>query len=199
MYNPYDHYFKEAKKKWYKARSAFKLEEIDSKFKIFTSDVRTVLDIWCSPWSWIQFSYKRLNELGIKDYKIVWFDIKDTNLDLDWVKCFNQDITDMCNVDRIISSLKIEKFDVIISDMAPNTIWLKDIDSIRSIWLLEKTLPLYERYLKSDWKFVIKIFMWPWFDEFLQSVKKIYGWKSIKAFKPQAVRKQSKETYIIKV
>lgn len=60
MYNPYDHYFKKAKKSGYKARSAFKLEEIDQKFDIFNQDTKSIIDIGCSPGSWLQYAYEKL-------------------------------------------------------------------------------------------------------------------------------------------
>ncbi len=199
MYNPYDHYFKQAKKQWYKARSIFKLEEIDNKYNIFTKQDKIILDIWCAPWSWTQFAYKRVNDLLIKDYKIVWFDIKDVTLNLWWVYTYNHNITDYDGIGDIIKNLWIDKFDIIISDMAPNTMWFKDIDAMRSISLLEKTMPIYQRFLKEWWKFVIKIFMGPWFDEFVKMLRDTYWWKNIKIFKPKAVRSESKEIYLIKL
>lgn len=198
MFKPQDHYFKKAKQEWFKARSAFKLEEIDDKYKLFDNNTKTILDIWCAPWSWLQFAHKQLVEKKVSNFKVIWFDLKAVNLNLDWVHTYEQDITDLDKINEILSSHNITKFDMIISDMAPNTIWLKDIDAIRSIWLLEKTLPIYEKFLKQDWKFCIKIFMWPWFDQFVATLKKMYGWKWMKIFKPQATRKASKETYIIR-
>lgn len=198
MYNPYDYYFKEAKKQWFKARSAFKIQEIDKKYNIFSKDSKIVLDIWCAPGSWVQYAYKRINELNIKNYKILWFDLKKVSLNLDWVHCYEQDVTDLDAVNNILQEHAIEKFDVIMSDMAPNTIWLKEIDAIKSIMLLEKTLPIYEEFLSPKWKIVIKIFMGPWFDEFVKDVKAKFWWKNIKIFKPQASRRESKETYLVK-
>lgn len=60
MYNPYDHYFKQAKKSGYKARSAFKLEEIDQKYKIFDGSIHSVMDIGCSPGSRMQYVSNKL-------------------------------------------------------------------------------------------------------------------------------------------
>jgi 23S rRNA U2552 (ribose-2'-O)-methylase RlmE/FtsJ len=69
---------------------------------------------------------------------------------------------------------------------------------MRSIELLRVTLPLYENFLKTWWKAVIKIFMWPWFDEFVSDFKSLVGSKNVKVFKPSACRVESKETYIVK-
>lgn len=198
MFNPYDYYFKEAKKQWFKARSAFKIQEIDKKYNIFTKDTKNILDIWCAPWSWVQYAYKRVNDLKLKNYKIIWFDLKPVTLSLDGVHCYEQDATELDVVNDILQEHWINKFDIIMSDMAPNTIGLKEVDAIRSIMLLEQTLPIYEEFLASNWKIVIKIFMWPWFEEFVKAVKSKFGWKNIKIFKPQASRRESKETYLIR-
>lgn len=197
MYNPYDYYFKKAKKSWYKARSVFKLEEIDQKFNLFDKTIKKVLDIWCSPWSWIQYTWNKIN--NNLNYKIIWFDLKEVSLNLENVFTYKQDISDFDNVQKILKESNIEKFDIIISDMAPDTTWIKDLDAIKSIALIEKTLPIYKKYLWYEWKFVIKIFMGPWFEEFLSDLKKIYWSKSIKTFKPKSTRKESKEIYIIKI
>ena len=195
MFNPQDFYFKKAKKEWYRARSVFKLEEIDKKFNIFWKNkTLNVLDIGCAPGSWVQYIAK----VVWKNSKIIWLDLKQANIWEENVFCYKQDATKLDEVKTILTEHKIEKFDIITSDMAPNTIWFKDIDALRSLELIKSTLPLYDQFLKKDGKFVIKIFMWPGFDEFIKELKQKYGWKNIKTFKPEAVRKISKEIYIIK-
>ncbi len=198
MYNPYDFYFKKAKKEGFKARSVYKLEEIDRKYKIFTKTTRNVLDIGCAPWSWIQYIWKRMQDLWVKNFKILGFDLKETNLNLPGVYTYAQDATQLDKVEDILKNHDIKSFDVITSDMAPNTIGIKDIDAIRSVNLLEKTLPIYEKFLKPDGRFVIKVFMGPKFDEFVKKIKSLFWWKKIKIFKPQATRKNSKEVYVIR-
>ncbi len=194
MFNPKDFYFRKAKQEWYKARSIFKLEEINNKFKIITHKTLNILDIWCAPWSRVQYIEKITNDKT----KIIWIDIKETNINSKKIKCYIQDATDLNWIENILKKNKIDKLDIITSDVAPNTIWFKDIDAIRSIELIKTTLPIYENFLKLNWKFVIKVFMWPWFDNLIKEIKKQYWWKNIKTFKPQAVRKISKEIYIIK-
>lgn len=158
-YNPYDHYFKQAKKSGYKARSAFKLEEIDKKYKIFDKNVKTVMDIGCSPGSWLQYASDAMKKNRIKNPLVVGFDIKPATVEIPDVHRYVQDIQDTEAVEKIMAGHGVEKCDAIISDMAPNTIGFKDIDAIRSIELLRTTLPLYEKFLKEGGKAVIKIFM----------------------------------------
>ena len=196
MFDPQDFYFKKAKKEWYKARSIFKLEEIDKKFKLFhKKENLNILDIGCAPGSWVQY----LDKITASKSKIIGLDLKATQLNLKKTHCYVQDATDIEKVKDILKTHNIEKLDIITSDMAPNTIWFKDIDSIRSLELIKSTLPLYDTFLKENWKFVIKIFMGPWFDQFVFELKKKYGWKKIKTFKPNSVRKISKEIYIVKI
>lgn len=199
MYDPQDYYFRKAKQLWYKARSAFKLDEIDEKFHLIDKKISTVLDIGCAPGSWLQYTYAKLQTIGRKDLQILWLDIKKVEINLPNVFTYVQDMTDHVAVAEILKKHQINKFDFIQSDMAPNTMGIKDIDAIRSIWLLEQTLRIYKEFLKPEGKFVIKIFMWPGFDAFVLDLKKTFGGKNIKIYKPKACRKESKETYIVRV
>lgn len=196
-FKPQDHYFNQAKKDGYVARSAYKLEEIDDKFKLFDKNVKTVLDIWCAPWSRLQYTHRKLSSIG-DDFHIVWLDLKKVKVSLKNTNTYEADLTDHEDIAKIMKIEKIEKFDMIISDIAPNTIWVPNIDSMRSIWLLEKTLRLYDTYLAPEGKFAIKIFMWSWFDEFVKELKTTYWAKNIKIFKPKSCRDISKEIYIVK-
>jgi 23S rRNA (uridine2552-2'-O)-methyltransferase len=166
-----DHYFNKAKDQWFKARSAFKLEEIDEKYKIFDKNTLNVLDIWAAPGSRLQYIYRKLTKLRAKMFRVLWFDLKKIDLDLEWVKTYDLDIRDTQTVQAALDENNIEKFDVIVSDIAPNTLGFKDIDAMRSIVLLEETLRIYKKYLKPEWKIVIKIFMWPGFEEFVKTMK----------------------------
>lgn len=197
-FNVQDHYFKQAKKEWYKARSAFKLEEIQEKFHLFDKHTKTIMDIGCAPWSWIQYVVNFMNKNKITDYKILGVDIQDVNLNLPGVKTYKADIQDVEHIKEILAENKIEKVDVIQSDMAPNTIGVKDVDAMRLFELLEYVKPILKNLLKPDGKFVIKLFMGPWFEEFIKEMKDLFGGKHIKTLKPKSCRKESKEIYIVK-
>jgi len=199
MYDPYDFYFKQAKKVWYKARSAFKLDEIQDKFHVIDKNTKAIIDIGCAPGSWLQYSVSQMQKFQIKNPKIIGFDLKSVELNLPGVFTYQQDITDQEAVKAILAEHKLEQVDFIQSDMAPNTTGVKDLDAMRSLVLIEQTLWMYQTLLKPEGKFVIKIFMGPWFQEFISHLKQIFGWKNIKVFKPKSCRKESKETYIIKV
>ncbi len=194
-----DHYTHKAKKEGYQARSIFKLEEIQNKFHIFSKDTKKVVDIGCAPWSWLQYTSKLLHKLRSPYYELVGFDIKAMEIQIPNTTTYQQDITDKKTVWSILSEHHFDKIDVIQSDMAPNTIGLQDIDAIRAFWLLEETLRLYKNKLAPDGKFVIKVFMGPWFEEFVADLKQHFWGKAIKVFKPKSCRSESKEIYIVKI
>jgi len=156
-----DHYFKQAKKEGYKARSAFKLEEIQNKFHLFDKHTKTIMDIGCAPGSRIQYAVNFMNKNQISDYKILGVDIQDVNLNLPGVTTYKADIQDVEHIKEILKENKIEKVDLIQSDMAPNTIGVKDVDAMRLFELLEYVKPIIKNLLKPDGKFVIKVFMGP--------------------------------------
>lgn len=199
MYNPYDFYFKKAKKDWYKARSAFKLEEIQDKFSLISSSTKNVLDIGCAPGSWIQYTIAQLKKLKVSSYQVIGFDLKKVELNLRWLTTYVQDVTEIEKVKLILQNHQIPAFDFIQSDIAPNTIGLKDIDAMRSIDLLEQTYRIYDQLLAPNGAFAIKVFMGPGFDEFVAKIKKRFWAKNIKLFKPNSCRANSKETYVIKL
>jgi 23S rRNA (uridine2552-2'-O)-methyltransferase len=91
------------------------------------------------------------------------------------------------------------QIDMIISDMAPDTLWDKGTDALRSCHLIMETMRIYETLLKKDGKFAIKVFMWPWFEELVRYCRTTRWAQHIKIFKPKACRKESKETYIVKI
>ncbi len=199
MYNPYDFYFKQAKKEWYKARSAFKLDEIQEKFHLFDKTTKHVIDIGCAPGSWLQYAISQMQTYKVKDYKIIWFDLKPVELNLPGLVTYQQDITDQEKVKSLLGEQWIQQVDLIQSDMAPNTTGIKDLDAMRSMGLIQETLWMYKELLKPNGKFVIKVFMWPGFEEFVKELKTHFGWRAIKIFKPQACRSASKETYVVKI
>ena len=198
MFKPQDHYFHAAKKKWYVARSIFKLQEIDQKFGLFTKHTSKILDIGCAPGSWLQYCHDRVTDLHVPHPQIIGFDLKPVRLDLSHITTYAQDVTDSVLLDSTLSSLGIAQFDMILSDLAPNTIWQANIDAMRCIEILERILPVYERYLKPGGTFATKIFMWPGFEEYVSNCKKIRWASKIKVFKPKACREESKETYVVK-
>jgi 23S rRNA (uridine2552-2'-O)-methyltransferase len=204
---PQDYYFKQAKKDGFVARSAYKLEEIDQKFKIFWPKTISVIDIGCAPGSRLQYvSHKLKSKLWIA--KVIGLDLKKVPEQYPCVVTYQQDITDQDAVRAIMNTelwikateQKISPMvDVIISDMAPDTVGDSSTDAMRSINLIYDTMWMYHELLKPDGKFVIKIFMGPGFEQFVSYCRQHRGTKNIKIFKPKSCRSISKETYIVKI
>ena len=191
-----DPYTNKARKHNLVARSYYKLEEIDKKFGLFTPSTRTVVDIWCAPGSRLQYVQIKMQELQSPPHAHIWFDILPVKVQLNGVDTYLQDITERDRVDQILQSHDVwTHIDCIVSDMAPNTVWMKDIDALRSVWLVEKTLWMYEQY--SVWSAAIKIFMGPGMDELVRTLQDMFGVKRIQRFKPKSSRKASKELFIV--
>lgn len=195
VFNPRDYYNKKAKHSGYLARSVYKLDEMQKRFHLITSHTLRVLDLWCSPWSWLQYVRDTIKS---PDLCVIGFDLKPVTLTMKGVFPYVCDFTQRDKVLPFFWLHQSSSFDLILSDAAPNTSGIKDLDAMKSIQLIEDSLRIYKDYLKPSWKFAIKVFMWPGFDELVNSLKLIYWGKNIRIFKPDASRAQSKEVYIVK-
>ena len=191
-----DPYTNKARKLKLVARSYFKLEEIDKKFGLFDGSTKTVVDIWCAPGSWLQYVDLRMQREWRELDAHLWFDILPVKVQLQWVNAYQQDITERDRVAQILADHGIsQKIDCLLSDMAPNTVGMKDIDALRSVGLVEKTLRMHEQFEIGCG--AIKIFMWPGMDELVKTLQEMYWVKRIQRFKPKSSRKASKELFII--
>ena len=182
-----DIYVRQSKVDGYRARSAYKLIEIDEKFKIFKGGM-SVLDIGAAPGSWSQYLSK-----VVKNGKIISIDLKGM------VKIENNiqikgDFTEI-DIQNQIKKCLNKELDVVISDMAVNTTGIKSIDSIQTGELCKEAMIFSKNVLSKKSCFISKIFMGSTFNEIVALAKKIF--KEVKVFKPKSSRKDSKESFII--
>ena len=182
-----DTYVRQSKVDGYRARSAYKLIEIDEKFKIFKGGL-TVIDIGAAPGSWSQYASK-----VVKNGKIVSIDLKEME-PIDNTVQIKGDFTEDETQKKIKEFLTV-KSDVVMSDMAVNTTGIKNIDSIQTGELCKEAMIFSKDIISSSGFFVSKIFMGGSFNEIVQLGKKIF--KEVKVFKPKSSRKDSKESFII--
>ena len=182
-----DIYVRRSKIEGYRSRAAYKLIEIDEKFKIFKNG-NLVIDLGAAPGSWSQYLSK-----NIKSGKIVSIDLKKME-SIDRVYQIQGDFTDAKNQSKI-KDLFQSKADVVLSDMAVNTTGIKNIDSIYTSELCMEAMLFAEKILSNDGQFISKIFMGPTFNEIILKAKSIF--KVIKVYKPKSSRKSSKESFII--
>ena len=182
-----DIYVRQSKVEGYRSRSVYKLQEIDQKFKIFKNGI-SVIDLGAAPGSWSQYASK-----NIKSGKIVSIDCKDFEK-IGNIHQIIGDFTDDRYKKEIVDYFGV-KVDVVLSDLAVNTTGNKNLDSIYTGELCMEAMKFSKEILKSDGKFISKIFMGSTFNEIVSEAKKIF--KENKVFKPLASRKDSKESFII--
>ena len=171
----------------YRARSAYKLIEIDEKFKIFKNGI-SVIDLGSSPGSWSQYIART-----VKSGRLVSIDLKDME-EIDNTIQIKGDFTETVSQEKIKSFFK-SKVDVVVSDMAVNTTGIKDIDAIYTGELAMEAMNFSKEMLVKEGRFVSKIFLGSSFNEIVALGKKTF--KEVKVFKPKSSRKESKESFII--
>ena len=182
-----DTYVRQSKVDGYRARSAYKLIEINEKFKIFKGGM-CVLDIGAAPGSWSQYVSKI-----VKNGKIISVDIKKMEKIENTIQ-IKGDFTTQETQDEIKNYLD-KGFDVVMSDMAVNTTGIKNIDSIQTGELCKEAMIFSKDMISNNGFFISKIFMGSTFNEIVALGKKIF--KEVKVFKPKSSRKDSKESFII--
>ena len=182
-----DTYVKQSKVDGYRARSAYKLIEIDEKFKIFKGGV-SVIDIGAAPGSWSQYVAKT-----VKSGRLISIDLKAMEPIGNTIQ-IEGDFTEENIKDEIKKHIN-KKVDVIMSDMAVNTTGIKNIDSIQTGELCKEAMFFAKDLLIDKGYFISKIFMGGTFNEIVAEGKKFF--KEVKVFKPKSSRKDSKESFII--
>ena len=182
-----DIYVRRSKVDGYRSRAAYKLIEIDEKFKVFKNGI-SVIDLGAAPGSWSQYLSKK-----IKNGKIVSIDLNKMEK-VDNVVQILGDFNAEENQTKIKNLFK-SNVDVVLSDMAVNTTGNKNIDSIYTGELCKEAMLFSKKMLKKDGKFISKIFMGSSFNEIITETKLIF--KEFKVFKPKSSRKDSKESFII--
>ncbi len=189
-YNPQDHYFKKAKEKNFAARSVFKLEEIDQKFKILKPK-QIILDLGASPGSWSQYCSQKIGAQG----KILGIDLKPVNVKLSNAVFIQADLRDLNLESSILENGFKPPFDMVISDMAPNTTGIRMTDQARSFDLCELALDISRQFLKRDGHFVCKLFHSDDFKSLRERIKSDF--QQFHAVKPESTRKISKEIFLV--
>ena len=182
-----DIYVRQSKVDGYRARSAYKLIEIDEKFKIFKGGL-SVIDIGAAPGSWSQYAQK-----VAKSGKLISIDLKKMEPIGNSIQ-IQGDFTEIETQDEIKKNLK-GKADVVMSDMAVDTTGIKNIDSIQTGELCKEAMFFAKGLIKENGYFISKIFMGGTFNEIVADGKKYF--KEVKVFKPKSSRKDSKESFII--
>jgi 23S rRNA (uridine2552-2'-O)-methyltransferase len=182
-----DIYVRQSQVDGYRARSAYKLIEIDEKFNIFKNGI-SVIDLGASPGSWSQYIART-----VKSGRLISIDLKNME-EIENSIQIKGDFTQKDTQEKIKGFFRL-KVDVVVSDMAVNTTGIKDIDAIYTGELAMEAMKFSKEMLVKEGRFVSKIFLGSSFNEIVALGKKIF--KEVKVFKPKSSRKESKESFII--
>lgn len=183
-----DPYVLKAQKEGWRSRAVYKLQELDSKQRLFRKgDV--VVDLGAAPGGWSQYAAKKVLPEG----RVVAIDLLEIEA-LEGVEFIQGDFTEDAALQQLLAALGDAKAHLVMSDMAPNISGMRSVDQPRSMYLAELAMDLAVQTLKSGGAFVTKVFMGEGFDELVRACRERFD--NVRVVKPAASRSESRETYI---
>ena len=182
-----DRFHQKAKKEGFLARAVYKLEELDEKFELFAPGQR-VLDLGCAPGSWLQYARGKVGERGT----LVGLDRAPLRTAVAGARIV---VGDVMTIDPKELRGELPAFDVVLSDMAPDTTGIRSLDQARSEALFERALELAIAMLAPGGNFVGKLFQGPDFKKLTEQVRAHFA--IAKTAKPESSRQISIEQYVI--
>jgi 23S rRNA (uridine2552-2'-O)-methyltransferase len=184
-----DPFVKQAQKDGYRSRSAYKLIELNEKDRLIRPGMR-IMDLGAAPGGWSQVASKLVGARG----RVLATDIlpMDALTNVDFIQ---GDFTEDAVVQQVLEWLGSAKFDLIISDIAPNLSGIDSADQARSIYFLELALDTVCKTLKADASFAAKMFQGSGSDQYLKELRTHFAKVLIR--KPAASRKESREVYVV--
>jgi 23S rRNA (uridine2552-2'-O)-methyltransferase len=183
----HDRFHQKAKKQGFLARAVYKLEELDQQFKLFKPGQR-VLDLGCAPGSWLQYARTKVGERGV----LVGLDRGPLRGDVAGARIV---VGDVLTIDPEQLLGELPAFDVVLSDMAPDTTGIRSLDQARSEALFERALEIATLVLAPGGNFVGKLFQGPDFKKLTEQVRARF--ETGKSAKPASSRQISIEQYVI--
>ncbi len=184
-----DPYVKQAQLDGYRSRSAYKLIELNEKDRLIKPGMR-ILDLGSAPGGWSQVAGKLVGRKG----RVLATDIlpMEPIVNVDFIQ---GDFNDDAVVAQLLEWLEGGKFDLIISDIAPNLSGIDSADQAGSMYFLELALDTVRKTLKPGATFVAKMFQGSGSDEYVKELRKSF--EKVLIRKPAASRAQSREVYIV--
>ena len=180
-----DHFHEKAKDAGFRARAVFKLEEIDRAIRLFRPGDR-VLDLGCAPGSWLQYAHGKIGDRG----RMVGID----RVAIPGIPNARLMVGDVFTVVPADLLGDLPAFDVVMSDMAPDTTGIRHVDQARSEALFERALELAFATLAPDGRFVGKLFQGPDMQRLVGIARSRFA--SVKTIKPDSSRQESIEQYV---
>lgn len=190
QYTPNDKLALKAQKLGLRARSVFKLEELDQKFRLLASGMK-VLDLGASPGSWLQYTSSIIGKGGIA----LGLDIKPISHISDNIITQICDITQIEAVRASLQSVNLNQVDLLLSDISPSTTGIKYIDQKRSVELNKAIFEIAKQFLKPKGRLVMKVFQGEDLPEFIKSLKRYFSQTQVQRL--SASRDRSREVYIV--
>ena len=184
-----DEYVKKAQKEGYRSRAVYKLLEIIENNQIINKGNK-VLDLGAAPGGWSQVASKIVGKTG----QVIASDLLPID-NISNVDFLQGDFTEKVVYKKLIELTEKSKFDVVLSDMAPNMSGQKSIDQPKSIYLSELALDMAIKVLSNNGHFIVKVFQGDGFDTFLKNARE--NFKKVVIKKPKASRARSKEVYLV--
>ncbi|TFH03886.1 MAG: RlmE family RNA methyltransferase [Spirochaetales bacterium] len=184
-----DHYSKRARQEGYSARSVYKLQELQQRFRILRSGVR-VLDVGAAPGSWTQY----MSKLVGPDGHVVAVDLSPLD-DLEGIPGVTPIVGDVFSPEVIAAVSALGPFAVVVSDAAPKTSGNRVVDTTRSAALVEQVIDLCDQLLAPGGNMVAKVFQGGDEHQLLQSIRERFA--TARLIKPKASRSESFETFLV--
>lgn len=186
-----DPYYQLSKKEGYRSRASYKLIEINEKFKIFKPG-QMIIDLGAAPGGWSQVAIQKVANKRLKGKVLA---IDKLSIDpIEGVHILQKDFLDE-DTFTVINNILNSKVEVILSDMAPSTSGDTPTDHLRILHLCEISFEFAKKMLKLNGNLVMKIFVGGLESKLLNDIKKEF--KTVKHFKPNSSRKESKEMFLI--
>ena len=189
-YEPNDRLARRAQHQGYRARSVYKLQEIDQKFHLFKPG-QIILDVGAYPGSWLQYVAIQIGPTG----KVVGVDIQPIEPVAPNVTLLTEDINNTSQLIEQFNNLTIQQFDLIISDIAPSTTGIPGVDQAKSVELSRMVIKVAEQFLKDKGTVVMKVFQGEALVVFLKQLKQQFGYVTV--YKAKSSRDRSREVYVI--
>lgn len=187
----HDQFYKRAQKDRFAARAVYKLEEIDQRFGLVPPGAR-VLDLGCRPGSWLQYVARKSGGVASGPERLVGIDRQPLDVTIPGSRIVVGDVFQV-TPEALLGDL--DRFDVVLSDMAPDTTGVRSLDQARSEGLFERALELAEATLVPGGNFLGKLFQGPDWQRLLGRARGRFA--TVKTVKPESSRKESIEQYVV--
>ena len=184
-----DEYVLKARAQGYRSRAVFKLDEIQQKDRVIKPG-QLVLDLGAAPGGWSEYAS---NLIG-RDGRIIAIDLLPME-PVAGVEFLQGDFTEQETLDRLLATLGERRFDLVLSDMAPNLSGVESVDQPKSIYLAELAMEMATDFMNSNGSFVVKLFQGAGSDDLIAKMRRSFV--KVRMRKPESSRARSSEIYAV--